>query len=103
LRRSGAAPRRAGSNSAAVGVALRELREANLLEGTKERAASRIAQAVESAFGPRASWPNDDQGDLLRSLADDLEFLRFAPQLGSYDEKLREVRDRAIAIMESVS
>jgi hypothetical protein len=51
-------------------------------------------------FGPRAEWPSDDSGDRLRSLADDLDFLRFAPQLGSYDTKLREVRERAVAILE---
>ena len=53
-------------------------------------------------FGSRAEWPNDDTGDLLRSLSEDLEFLRFAPQLGSYDAKLKEVRDRAVAILEAL-
>ena len=35
-------------------------------------------------------------------LIEDLEFLRFAPQLGSYDAKLKEVRDRAVAILEAL-
>lgn len=89
-------------NPAAVGDALREIRGQDLLDGTKERATLRIAHALESVFGPRAEWPSDDSGDRLRSLADDLDFLRFAPQLGSYDTKLREVRDRAIAILEAL-
>ena len=101
FRRRTASPRGSGPNKSAVSAALRELGEENLLSGTKERAAARIAGALESAFGPRGAWPSDDSGDRLRSLADDLEFLRFAPQLGSYDAKLKEVRDRALAMLES--
>ncbi|MBP6702155.1 MAG: protein BatD [Vicinamibacteria bacterium] len=89
-------------DSATVSAAVRELRDDTLLNATKERAAARIAGALETVFGPRPGWPMDDAGDRLRSLADDLEFLRFAPQLGSYDAKLREVRDRALAILEAV-
>ena len=91
-----------GRSRSAITAALVELRSENLLQGTKERAAARIAGSIESVFGPRAEWPNDDTGDLLRSLSEDLEFLRFAPQLGSYDGKLKEVRDRALAILESL-
>ena len=91
-----------GRNKAAIQAALRELQDAALLGGTKERAATRIQGAIESVFGPRSGWPSDDSGDRLRSLADDLEFLRFAPQLGSYDAKLKEVRDRAVAILEAL-
>lgn len=94
--------RRAGNRNA-VAAALKELQDEALLSGTKERAAARIAGAVESVFGPRPGWPMDDTGDRLRSLADDLEFLRFAPQLGSYDLKLKEVRDRARDIIEALS
>lgn len=91
-----------GRSRSAITAALAELRSESLLQGTKERAAARIAGSIEGVFGPRAEWPNDDTGDLLRSLSEDLEFLRFAPQLGSYDAKLREVRDRAVAILESL-
>jgi hypothetical protein len=98
--KGGAAKKGSRANAA---VALKELRDDGLLEGTKERAATRIASALEQVFGPRGEWPADDDGDRLRGLADDLEFLRFAPQLGSYDAKLREVRDRAIAIIETLA
>ncbi len=101
FRRRTAGPLGSGPNRSAISAALRELREENLLSGAKERAAARIAGALESVFGPRGEWPSDDSGDRLRSLADDLEFLRFAPQLGSYDTKLKEVRDRAVAMLES--
>lgn len=101
-RRRSSAPRSAGRSKSAVAAALLELQSENLLSGTKERSAARIAGCLESVFGPRALWPSDDSGDRLRSLADDLEFLRFAPQLGSYDTKLKEVRDRATAILEAL-
>ncbi|MBX7184439.1 MAG: BatD family protein [Vicinamibacteria bacterium] len=91
-----------GRSKSAIAAALAELRSESLLSGTKERAAARIAGCMESVFGSRAEWPNDDTGDLLRSLSEDLEFLRFAPQLGSYDAKLKEVRDRALAILEAL-
>jgi len=91
-----------GRNKAAVDKALGELRSDSLLVGTKERAAARIAGALETVFGARAEWPSDDTGDRLRSLSEDLEFLRFAPQLGSYEAKLKEVRDRAVAILEAL-
>ena len=91
-----------GRSKAAIAAGLAELRSESLLSGTKERAAARIAGCLEGVFGPRADWPNDDTGDLLRSLSEDLEFLRFAPQLGSYDAKLKEVRDRALAILEAL-
>ena len=92
-----------GRNKGAIQTALRELRDESLIQGTKERAATRIQGAIDSVFGPRAEWPTDDLGDRLRSLADDLEFLRFAPQLGSYEAKLKEVRERATAILEALS
>ena len=91
-----------GRNRSAIASSLAELRSESLLSGTKERAAARIAGSLENVFGSRAEWPNDDTGDLLRSLSEDLEFLRFAPQLGSYDAKLKEVRDRAVAILEAL-
>lgn len=91
-----------GRSKAAIAAGLAELRSDTLLSGTKERAATRIAGCLESVFGPRVEWPNDDTGDRLRSLSEDLEFLRFAPQLGSYDAKLKEVRDRAVALLEAL-
>lgn len=91
-----------GRSKAAIAEGLSELQSQTLLGGTKERAAARIAGALEKVFGAREKWPDDDTGDRLRSLAEDLEFLRFAPQLGSYDAKLKEVRDRAMAILETL-
>jgi len=91
-----------GRSKAAIAAALGELKGPGLLSGTKERAATRISGSLESVFGSRAEWPKDDTGDLLRSLSEDLEFLRFAPQLGSYDAKLKEVRDRAVNILEAL-
>jgi hypothetical protein len=101
-RRRPSTPRAHGRSKAALDKALVELRSGSLLEGTKERAAAQISGALEGVFGARAEWPSDDTGDTLRSLSEDLEFLRFAPQLGSYDAKLKEVRDRALALLEGL-
>lgn len=101
-RRRPAGPGGQGRSKAALADGLEELRSETLLSGTKERAAARIAGALEKVFGEREKWPSDDTGDRLRSLSEDLEFLRFAPQLGSYDTKLKEVRDRAVAILEAL-
>jgi hypothetical protein len=89
-----------GRDPGSIQNALRDVQDATLLDGTKERATLRMVGALEGVFGPRSAWPNDDDGDRLRSLADDLDFLRFAPQLGSYETKLKEVRDRTIALIE---
>lgn len=101
-RRRGVPAGRSIRDRAALLAALREIQDESILTGTKERATVRMSGALESVFGPRAAWPNDDAGDRLRSLADELEFLRFAPQLGSYETKLKEVRDRAVALLEAV-
>ncbi len=98
-RRRKSAPQGKQANRAALAAAQADLESADILSGTKERSAARISGALERAFGPRTEWPSDDLGDQLRSLSDELEFLRFAPQLGSYDQKLKEVRDRAVAIL----
>ena len=85
----------------AVDAALRELKSEVLMSHGKERMAARITHVLETVFGSPAEWPPDDFGDKLRSLADDLEFLKFAPQLGTYDTKVKEVRDRALSILET--
>lgn len=79
---------------------------------TKERAAARIDRALREGMGRRYGLPDGAgtaailaalesggvSGELrlgAEKLLADLDFLRFAPQLGEYDAKIAEVREEA--------
>ena len=83
---------------------------------TKERAAARIDRALREGLGRRYGVPDgagpaamlaalESSGvseDLRRGtekLLSDLDFLRFAPQLGEYDAKIAEVREEASRLL----
>ena len=83
---------------------------------TKERAAARIDRALREALARRHGLSETlGPADLLatlkdrglsearladvKALLDDVEFLRFAPQLGEYDARLREARARAARVL----
>ena len=81
---------------------------------TKERAAARVDRALrealarrygvpEGASAPPTSSPPSPERGLPAAQLDgrrrrsfrDVDFLRFAPQLGDYDARIRELRERA--------
>ncbi len=83
---------------------------------TKERAAARVDRALREALARRHGLPETlGPAELLSSLKDrglpearladvkalldDVDFLRFAPQLGEYDARIREVRARAARVL----
>jgi hypothetical protein len=83
---------------------------------TKERAAARVDRALREALSRRHGLPDTlGPAELLSSLRDrgvpenrladvkglldDVDFLRFAPQLGEYDARIRELRDRAARVL----
>jgi hypothetical protein len=83
---------------------------------TKERAAARIDRALREALARRHGVSETlGQADLLATLKDrglpearladvkavldDVDFLRFAPQLGEYDARIREARARAVRVL----
>ena len=83
---------------------------------TKERAAARVDRALREALARRHGLPETlGSAELLSSLRergvperrvvdvkgvlDDVDFLRFAPQLGEYDARIRELRDRAARVL----
>jgi len=83
---------------------------------TKERAAARIDRALREALARRHGLPETlGPADLLatlkdrglaearladvKTLLDDVDFLRFAPQLGEYDARIREARARAARVL----
>jgi hypothetical protein len=78
-----------------VRAALRELERAGSEPMSKEKAASLVEKALHEAFG---DLPDGDDGEgarAVRALLDDARFVRYAPQLGEYGDKVRELAARA--------
>ncbi|MGA7991496.1 MAG: BatD family protein [Thermoanaerobaculia bacterium] len=83
---------------------------------TKERAAARVDRALREALARRhgleetlgaaellvalrdKGLPESRVAD-VKELLDDVDFLRFAPQLGEYDARIREIRARAARVL----
>jgi hypothetical protein len=96
--------RRRGGESEGTGrsvrSALSSLRRAARGGMTKEAAAVLIEQAITDVFGDvdeRPSAAEDARTVAVRQLLRDVRFVRFAPQLGDYSEKIREIAERAAA------
>ena len=93
LRRGARRGRTASPRS--VRAALRELERAGSEPMSKEQAASLVEKALHEAFG---EIPEDDESEgarAVRALLDDVRFVRYAPQLGEYREKVRDLAARA--------
>ncbi len=93
---AGAASRRS------VRAALLELERVGKDGLTKEAAATLIEKALLEAFGPLEVEDSQDSAasegrEAARALLEDVHFVRYAPQLGDYSEKLRELAVRAAA------
>jgi hypothetical protein len=75
--------------------ALRELERAGSEPLSKEQAASLVEKALHEAFG---DIPEDEDGDAaraVRALLDDARFVRYAPQLGEYRDKVKDLAARS--------
>ncbi len=83
---------------------------------TKERAAARVDRALREALARRHGVSETlgaaeilaalrDRGlpepriAEVKAVLDDVDFLRYAPQLGEYDARIREARDRAARVL----
>jgi ATP-dependent exoDNAse (exonuclease V) alpha subunit len=78
-----------------VRAALRELERAGREATSKEQAAGLVEKALHEAFG---EIPDDDDGErarAVRALLDDARFVRYAPQLGDYSDKVKDLAARA--------
>jgi BatD DUF11 like domain len=91
LRRRGqgriAAPR-------SVRSALGELQRVGRDGMSKEKAAGVIEKTIHGVFGP-VEGLDVDRARAVRELLDEVHAVRYAPQLGDYSEKLRELASRA--------
>ena len=67
---------------------------------TKEAAAVLIEEALTGVFGAideRPAVADDERTATVRQILRDVRFIRFAPQLGDYSEKIGEIAARATA------
>jgi BatD DUF11 like domain len=82
-----------------VRAALGELDRVGQEGLTKEAAATLIERALVEAFGPLdAEDKESTEGvEAARTLLEEVHFVRYAPQLGDYSDKLRELAARAAA------
>ena len=89
----------AAASRRSVRAALAELDRAGAKGLTKEAAASLIERALVEAFGPlEGTGVEVSEGqEAARSLLEEVHFVRYAPQLGDYSDKLRELAARASA------
>ncbi len=88
-----AAGRTASSRS--VRAALRDLERAGRETMSKEQAASLVEKALDETFGEIADTDESERAKALRLLLDDVRFVRYAPQLGDYSDKVRDLAARA--------
>ena len=92
--RRGAGRARAASPRS-VRAALRDLERAGSEPMSKEQAASLVEKALHEAFGEIAEAEDGDAARAVRSLLDDAHFVRYAPQLGEYRDKVRDLAARS--------
>jgi hypothetical protein len=79
---------------------LSELERAGRGGMSKEAAAALIERALHEVFGPLDGASNGDEGEAAaRGVLDEVHFLRYAPQLGDYTEKIRDVASRAAEVV----
>ncbi|NWF99617.1 MAG: hypothetical protein HXY19_01560, partial [Thermoanaerobaculaceae bacterium] len=94
---------RGGPPRRSVRSALATVRRATASPMTKEAAANLIEQALVAVFGEvdeRPSPGDDERTTVLRELLRDVRFVRYAPQLGDYSEKIQDIARRARAAIE---
>jgi hypothetical protein len=92
----GATRRAAGTAPArAVRAALRDLQRAGSETMSKEQAAVLVERALHQAFGDIADADQGESAQAVRALLEEVHFVRYAPQLGDYSEKIQALAARA--------
>lgn len=84
-----------GASSRSVRAALRELERVSREPMTKEKAAALVEKALDEAVGGIADADDSERARAIRALLDDVRFVRYAPQLGDYSEKVKDLAARA--------
>lgn len=86
--------RASGGRSRSARAALRDLERAGGDGLSKEQAAALVEKALHEAFGELDERDESERARAVRALLDDVRFVRYAPQLGDYSQKLRELAAR---------
>jgi hypothetical protein len=94
--RGGLRPGASGHASArSVRAALRDLERAASEATSKEQSAGLIEKALHEAFGEVADEDETERALAVRALLEEARFVRYAPQLGDYSDKVRDLAARA--------
>ena len=93
--RGGASPGAGTTSPRSVRAALKELERVSREAMSKEQAAALVEKALDGAFGGIADADESERARAVRALLDDVRFVRYAPQLGDYSEKLKDLAARA--------
>jgi hypothetical protein len=83
------------ASSRSVRAALRELERVSREPMAKEQAAALVEKALDEAVGGIADADDSERASAIRALLDDVRFVRYAPQLGDYSEKVKDLAARA--------
>jgi hypothetical protein len=94
-------PRDRSAPHGGVRAALAALNRAGRDGLSKEASATLIEKALHDVFGPvdEGEAPEGEGGRAARAMLQDVQFLRYAPQLGDYSEKIRDIAERAKEIV----
>ena len=83
------------SSPRSVRAALRDLERAGAEATSKEQAAGLVEKALHEAFGEIPDEDESERARAVRALLDDARFVRYAPQLGDYRDKVEDLAARA--------
>jgi hypothetical protein len=80
-----------------VRAALAHLERAGGEATSKEQAASLVEKALHEAFGDLPDEDESERARAVRALLDDARIVRYAPQLGEYEDTVKDLAARAAA------
>ena len=87
------------ASSRSVRAAVRDLERAGKGGLSKEQAAALIEKALHEAFGELDQRDQSERALEVRALLDEVHFVRYAPQLGDYSDKIRALASRGASIV----
>ena len=90
-------PRRAAAPRS-TRSAVRDLERIGRDGMSKEKAAGLIEKTIHSVFGS-LDGQEDERARAVRDLLDEVHSVRYAPQLGDYSERLRELAAHAVEVV----